>query len=68
VRCLEGILTEQGVQHSSLHQTLAELDRISRGLADHPEPSARELAGLVWRLHCSLSPLLQAQPSAEAPA
>ncbi len=68
VRCLEGILTEQGVQHGSLHQTLAELDRISLGLADHPEPSARELAGLVWRLHCSLSPLLQAQPSTLAPA
>ena len=49
----------------ALHQTLAELDRISLGLADHPEPSARELAGLVWRLHCSLSPLLQAQPSAK---
>ncbi|MBV7599048.1 FUSC family protein [Aeromonas sp. sia0103] len=64
VRCLRGILTEGGVQHGSLGLTLAELDRISRGLAGHREPAARELAGLVWRLHCSLSQLLQALPLA----
>ncbi|MNT62631.1 Fusaric acid resistance protein family protein [compost metagenome] len=64
VRCLRGILTEGGVQHDSLGLTLAELDRISRGLAGHREPAAQELAGLVWRLHCSLSQLLQALPLA----
>jgi uncharacterized membrane protein YccC len=64
VRCLRGILTEGGVQHDSLSQTLAELHRISQGLAYHREPAALELAGLVWRLHCSLSQLLQALPVA----
>ncbi|MGY3929896.1 transporter [Aeromonas encheleia] len=64
IRCLRGILTERGVQHDSLERTLAELQRISRGLAGHREPAAQELAGLVWRLHCSLSQLLQALPLA----
>lgn len=64
IRCLKGILTEGGVQHASLDLTLAELQRISLGLAQHRDPAAQELAGLVWRLYCSLSQLLQALPVA----
>ncbi|MGL5524508.1 MAG: FUSC family protein [Aeromonas veronii] len=62
IRCLKGILTEQGVQHASLDRTLAELQRISQGLANHGDGTARELAGMVWRLQSSLSQLQQALP------
>ncbi len=62
IRCLKGILTEQGVQHASLDRTLAELQRISQGLANYGDGTARELAGMVWRLHSSLSQLQQALP------
>ncbi|MFB2865226.1 FUSC family protein [Aeromonas sp. MdU4] len=62
LRSLKGILTEGGVQHDSLDQTLAELQRISHGLARHQEIAARDLAGMVWRLHSSLSQLQQALP------
>ncbi|MFI8416424.1 FUSC family protein [Serratia sp. NPDC078593] len=60
IRCLRGIMTEQGVQQRSLDTTLKELQRISQALAQHPEPAARELAGLIWRLYCSLQQLQQA--------
>ncbi|WP_033135747.1 FUSC family protein [Aeromonas finlandensis] len=62
IRSLKGILTEGGVQHASLDKTLAELARISQRLADHNDSAARELAGMVWRLHSSLSQLQQALP------
>lgn len=62
IRCLRGILTEGGVQHPALDRTLAELARTCRGLADHREPAAQELAGMVWRLQCSLSQLQLALP------
>lgn len=62
IRCLKGILTERGVQHDSLGRTLAELGRISQGLAANPESAAQTLAGLVWRLQCSLSQLQLALP------
>ncbi|MGL5502243.1 MAG: FUSC family protein, partial [Aeromonas veronii] len=62
IRSLKGILTEQGVQHASLDRTLAELQRISQGLANHGDGTARELAGMVWRLQSSLSQLQQALP------
>lgn len=62
-------MTEKGVQHSSLDATLQELLRMSNALAHHPEQAARDLAGLIWRLYCSLQRLQQAmgQP-ATAPA
>lgn len=56
---LKGIMTEKGVQHESLDGTLAELLRISDVLSRHPDQSGRDLAGLVWRLYCSLSQLQQ---------
>ncbi|MBH2576860.1 FUSC family protein [Serratia marcescens] len=69
IHCLRGIMTEKGVQHSSLDATLQELLRMSNALAQHPEQAARDLAGLIWRLYCSLQQLQQAmgQP-ATAPA
>ncbi|MDK1703357.1 FUSC family protein [Serratia rubidaea] len=60
IHCLRGIMTEKGVQHRSLDTTLQELQRISDALAQHHEAAARELAGLVWRLYCSLQQLRQA--------
>nr|WP_277421627.1 FUSC family protein [Serratia marcescens] len=69
IHCLRGIMTEKGVQHSSLDATLQELLRMSNALAHHPEQAARDLAGLIWRLYCSLQQLQQAmgQPTT-APA
>lgn len=69
IHCLRGIMTEKGVQHSSLDATLQELLRMSNALAHHPEQAARDLAALIWRLYCSLQQLQQAmgQPAA-APA
>ncbi|MGA9616760.1 MAG: FUSC family protein, partial [Serratia proteamaculans] len=37
IHCLRGIMTEKGVQHSSLDASLQELQRMSRALAHHPE-------------------------------
>ncbi|SMB34584.1 conserved hypothetical protein; putative inner membrane protein [Serratia proteamaculans] len=60
IHCLRGIMTEKGVQHSSLDASLQELQRMSHALAHHPEQAARDLAGLIWRLYCSLQQLQQA--------
>ncbi|KAA8730089.1 FUSC family protein [Ewingella americana] len=60
IHCLKGIMTERGVSHTVLDSSLAELSRISESLAHHPDESARELAGIIWRLYCSLSQLQQA--------
>ncbi|EKP0307742.1 FUSC family protein [Aeromonas veronii] len=68
IRCLKGILTEGGVQHASLDHTLAELARISERLAEHNDYAARDLAGMVWRLHCALSQLQQALPAESSTA
>ena len=66
IHCLKGIMTEKGVQHESLDGTLAELLRISDVLSHHPDQSGRDLAGLVWRLYCSLSQLQQSVVSSVA--
>ncbi|MGQ8774725.1 FUSC family protein [Serratia sp. NA_112.1] len=60
IHCLRGIMTVKGVQHSSLDASLQELQRMSNALAHHPEQAARDLAGLIWRLYCSLQQLQQA--------
>ena len=57
IHYLKGIVTEKGVQQRKLSETLQELQRMSNALAQHPSDSARELAGLIWRLYCSLSQL-----------
>ncbi|WP_199639140.1 FUSC family protein [Serratia sp. PAMC26656] len=60
IHCLRDIMTEKGVQYRSLDATLQELLRMSNALAHHPEQAARDLAGLIWRLYCSLQQLQQA--------
>ncbi|MBL5828310.1 FUSC family protein [Serratia fonticola] len=60
IHCLKGVMTEKGVQHASLDATLQELQRMSNALVQHPEQAARDLAGLIWRLYCSLQQLQQA--------
>ena len=60
IHCLKGIMTERGVSHPKLDASLAELQRISDVLSTHPDASARELAGVIWRLYCSLSQLQSA--------
>lgn len=60
IHCLRDIMTEKGVQRRSLDATLQELLRMSNALAHHPEQAARDLAGLIWRLYCSLQQLQQA--------
>jgi uncharacterized membrane protein YccC len=69
IHCLRGIMTEKGVQHRSLDASLQELQRMSNALAHHPEQAARDLAGLIWRLYCSLQQLQQAitPPDSAAP-
>ena len=68
IHCLKGVMTERGVSHENLDATLAELLRMSNSLAHHPEPAARELAGVIWRLYCSLSQLQQAISADNGPA
>lgn len=60
IYCLKGVMTDKGVQHTSLDATLQELQRMSNALACHPDQAARDLAGLIWRLSCSLQQLQQA--------
>lgn len=57
IHYLKGIVTEKGIQQRKLSETLQELQRMSNALAQHPSDSGRELAGLIWRLYCSLSQL-----------
>ncbi|UHM90683.1 FUSC family protein [Rahnella victoriana] len=68
IHCLKGVMTERGVSHENLDATLIELLRMSNSLAHHPEPAARELAGVIWRLYCSLSQLQQAISTNDGPA
>src|SRR5471030_3311723 len=60
IHCLKGIMTERGVSHAVLDSSLIELMRISNSLAHHHDESGRDLAGVIWRLYCSLSQLKQA--------
>ena len=41
---------------------------MSTALAHHPEQAARDLAGLIWRLYCSLQQLQQAIVSVDSAA
>ncbi len=60
IHYLTGIMTERGVSHPKLEASLTELQRISEALSHHSDESARELAGVIWRLYCSLSQLQSA--------
>lgn len=63
IHCLKGCMTEKGIQPTSLQATLQELQRMSAILGQYPDASGRELAGLIWRLYCSLTQLQLAVPA-----
>ncbi|HAI05963.1 MAG TPA: fusaric acid resistance protein, partial [Pantoea sp.] len=59
---LQRIISSRGVQHSSLDQILTELERMIATLLALGSNEASELAGIIWRLRCSLAQLQQAVP------
>lgn len=59
---LHRIISERGVKHSSLNETLDELQDMVTTLAADGTPRETELAGIIWRLYCSLAQLKQALP------
>lgn len=62
LRGLHRIISERGIHHTSLDETLSELQGIIDMLVTEPSDEASQLAGIVWRLFCSLSQLKQALP------
>lgn len=63
INTLKDVMSERGVQQCPLGEALRELERICDTLAHHHNPAARDLAGIIWRLYCSLSQLEQAPPA-----
>lgn len=59
---LHRIISERGVHHSSLTETLEELAQGIERLQAMESDQASELAGIIWRLYSSLSQLQQALP------
>ena len=62
LRNLQQIISVKGVQHEPLDNTLDELQEIVTTLAAGHTDNETELAGIVWRLYCSLSQLRVALP------
>lgn len=54
---LHRVISDTGVKQPALHHALDTLLQMSQSLAMHPSPASQELAGLIWRLYCSLSQL-----------
>ncbi|RWR03542.1 fusaric acid resistance protein [[Pantoea] beijingensis] len=63
LRGLHQIISERGVHHSSLDETLDALQSMIDALLAGHDSGAQELAGILWRLFCSLSQLKQALPA-----
>lgn len=63
IHTLSDVMSERGVQQRPLGEALRELQRICDALSHHHNPAARDLAGIIWRLYCSLSQLEQAPPA-----
>ncbi|CCJ75066.1 FIG00554082: hypothetical protein [Cronobacter muytjensii 530] len=63
IETLRDVMSVKGVRQRPLAAALGELERISLTLARHHQPDARRLAGIIWRLWCSLSQLEQASPA-----
>lgn len=63
INTLRDVMSERGVQQRPLSEALQELLRICDTLSHHHNPAARDLAGIIWRLYCSLSQLEQAPPA-----
>jgi hypothetical protein len=55
-------MSARGVRHRSLDQTLTKLDEMIRQLVADGDTEANTLAGILWRLRCSLAQLKQAVP------
>ncbi|MTD39770.1 FUSC family protein [Erwinia sp. CPCC 100877] len=67
ITTLRDVMSERGIRQRSLTSALAELQRMCDTLSRHHNPAARDLAGIIWRLHGSLQQLEQAAPVDEAP-
>jgi len=63
LRGLHRIISERGVHHRYLDETLTELQQMIDALQAQHREDADELAGIIWRLWCSLSQLKQALPA-----
>ncbi len=59
---LHDVMSLHGVRHSSLTQSLDELNAMIPQLLRSDDNEARELAGIIWRLYCSMAQLRQAVP------
>ncbi|QCT21130.1 FUSC family protein [Jejubacter calystegiae] len=67
ITTLRDVMSERGVRQRPLAGALAELQKMCDTLSRHHNPAARDLAGIIWRLHGSLQQLEQAVPADEAP-
>lgn len=61
---LQGIISERGVHHVPLNDTLTTLQQRIELLIKSNIPQEIELAGIVWRLYCALSQLRIQAPAA----
>jgi hypothetical protein len=59
---LQQIISSRGVRHSSLDRMLTQLEETITALLARESNEASELAGIIWRLRCSLAQLKQAVP------
>ncbi|MTD26068.1 FUSC family protein [Erwinia sorbitola] len=57
LRDLQSIISERGVHHNPLNDTLKTLQERINKLSDSRQAEEIELAGVIWRLYCSLSRL-----------
>ncbi|MDF7657960.1 FUSC family protein [Erwiniaceae bacterium L1_54_6] len=60
---LQRIMSLRGVRHMSLQATLDELEEMIAQLPVTHDSEANTLAGILWRLRCSLAQLKQAVPT-----
>lgn len=59
---LQRIMSARGVRHTSLEDALQTLDTMISQLPAAQDEQANTLAGILWRLRCSLAQLQQAVP------
>ncbi len=56
---LQQVMSLHGVRHNALETTLDQLNDTLQALQKQDNEEARELAGILWRLQCSLAQLQQ---------
>lgn len=59
---LHDVMSLHGVRHNALNTTLSQLDEMTNQLLSVGDADARQLAGILWRLQCSLAQLSTAVP------